>query len=373
MQEHTSPPAPSTTRRRGLALLRRRWPVLLPAAVAAAAVLAACADPAGGAASKDSHGRTQVTVGKAVDTIGFTTVDVAQAKGYFAKEGVTAKQELLGGSSTAFAALQSGSVHFVTASSTALLNARTKNVPIEAVASLDYGVSLQLVASKDWARKHHLSPKQPLTTVMRGLQGSTLGVISTTDLTYEHYLMKQAGVSQDKFKTITIKTQAAALAALQHGQIDAFLLSPPNSYFAQAQGSGEIVASLHSVPLLKKMSYDVLVTSTSYAKAHPDVVRAVATGMARADNVMAKDPRSVLDVEKKHYPKMSSDVLLQSLRYVTFAPDGKFTAEGWKDARTEARQSDVPHVESVDVTEDNGTWTDKYIRTSTLSSGAGAG
>jgi NitT/TauT family transport system substrate-binding protein len=339
---------------------------LCTSALLVGALSTACANLSGGTLSTAPDGKTRVTIGKAVDTVGFTTVDVAQQKGYFADEGVTAKQELLGGSSTAFAALQSGSVQFVTASSTALLSARTKRVPLQAVASLDYGVSLQLAASRKWIAAHHLSPQQPLKTVMRGLVGATLGVVSTTDLTYYHYLMNQAGVSQDQFKTIMIKTQSAALAAVQHGQVDAILLSPPNSYFAQAQGQAEIIATLHSVPLLKNMTYDVLVVSSRFAKAHPEVVKKVATALARSDNTMAHDPRSVLDVERDHYPDMSDDVLLQSLKYVTFAPDGRMTAKGWQEVSEEAEGSGVPNTSSVDLKENQGTWSNDYIDTDRL-------
>lgn len=359
-------------------LLAHRRPRVLAAALIIAILSTGCASLSGGTLSTTADGKTKVTIGKAVDTVGFTTVDVAQAKGYFADEHVTAKQELLGGSSTAFAALQSGSVQFVTASSTALLTARTKRVPLQAVTSLDYGVSLQLAASKSWVKAHHLSPKQPLNTVMRGLTGATLGVVSTTDLTYYHYLMKQAGVSPNQFKTVTIKTQAAALAAVQHGQVDAILLSPPNSYFAQAQGQAEIIASLHSVPALKNMTYDILVVSSRFAKAHPEVVKEVATAMARADNTMAQNPRSVLDVEREHYPKMSDAVLLESLKYVTFAPDGKMTASGWREVNAEAVGSGVPDTSSVDLKENQGTWSNDYIVTDRLhgpapSSSASAG
>jgi ABC-type nitrate/sulfonate/bicarbonate transport system substrate-binding protein len=354
--------------------LRRRGLPALAVVVAVGTLLTACGGTNNAADAGSGNAKTtQVTIGKAVDTIGFTTVDVAQSKGYLAKEGVSAKDELLGGSSTAFAALQSGSVQFVTASSTALLNAKAKGLPIEAVASLDYGVSLQLIASNSWIKAHHLSAQQPLNTVMRGLSGATLGVVSTTDLTYNHYLMRQAGVDQNKFKTISIKTQSAALAALQHGEIDAFLLSPPNSFLSQAQGGAQIIASLHSVPLLSKMAYDVLVVDSAYAKSHPDVVKSVATGMSMADNVMAKDPNSVLAVEKKHYPAMSDQVLLQSLKYVTFAPDGKMTQEGWQDARDESAQTDVAGVSSVGISPTSGTWTNDFIKTGDLASGGGAG
>jgi ABC-type nitrate/sulfonate/bicarbonate transport system substrate-binding protein len=207
---------------------------------------------------------------------------------------------------------------------------------------------------------------------MKGLTGATLGVISTTDLAYNRYLSQAAGVDLNQFKIITLKTQAAALAALQHGQIDAFLLSPPNSFLAQAQGGVQIIATLHSVPELSKMTYDVLVVDSDYAKSNPDVVKSVATAMAMADQVMAKDPSSVLDVEKAHYPAMSDEVLLASLKYVTFAPDGKMTQDGWQAAKDVSAQTGVAGVSSVDVSP-GGTWTNEYIKAGDLSSGGGEG
>jgi NitT/TauT family transport system substrate-binding protein len=339
--------------------------MLALAAVLAAALLAACGSGptpgsgAGGAAA-------EVTIGKAVDTIGFTTVDVADAKGFFTKQNVAVKSELLGGSSTAFAALQSGGVQFVTASATALLAAKAKGVPIEAVTSLDYGVSLQMIASNNWIKAHNLSSQQPLNTVMKGLSGATLGVISTTDLAYNRYLSQAAGVDPGDLKTITFKTQAAALAALQHGQIDAFLLSPPNSFLAQAQGGAQIIASLHSVPELSKMTYDVLVVASDYAKANPEVVKSVATAMAMADQVMLKDPNSVLDVEKAHYPSMSDDVLLASLKNVTFAPDGKMSQDAWQAAKDVSAQTGVEGASSVDVSSGAGVWSNDYIKDADL-------
>ena len=162
-----------------------RWtrPLAAPLGCAAlAAVLAACSSagpaPSASGGGPPAGGSTSVTIGKAVDTIGFTTVDVAKAEGYFAKAGLNVNEDLLSGSSTAFAALESGSVNFACASSTALISAKTKGLPLEAVASLDYGVSLQLLVSDNWIKAHHMSPGQPLGTVMREMVGAKLGVIS---------------------------------------------------------------------------------------------------------------------------------------------------------------------------------------------------
>ena len=345
----------------------RRLPAVLVCA-AAAVVLAACGSGGAGGSSPGA-GPVNVTIGKAVDTIGFTTVDVAKAKGYFAKQGVNVNEELLSGSSTAFAALQSGSVNFVTASSTALLNAKAKGVPLEAVASLDYGVSLQLLVSDSFISSHGLSPNQPLNTVMKKMVGAKLGEISTTDLAYDHYLEKQAGVDPKKFTYIQIDSQSAALAALKHGQIDAFLLSPPSTYFAQSQGGGKIITTLHQVPELANMAYDILVVDSDWAKSHASEVSAVATAVAMADNTMKSNPQSVLSAEKQHYPKMSSSALLDSLRYVTFTQDGLFTQDMWQKALSEFTTTLHKDTSGISTSENGGVWTNQYIKKSKLSGG----
>jgi len=340
--------------------------LLATAAVPVVALTLTACGGGGDAGSSSESGTTEVNIGKAVDTIGFTTVDVADAKGYFDDQGVKATTQVLGGSATAFAALQSGDVQFVTASSTALLNARSTGVPLTAVAGLDYGVSLQLIASNDWIKEHDLSPDQPLDTVMKGLKGAALGVISTTDEAYYNYLRQASGLDKEDFTYISLDSQQAALAAMEHGQINAFLLSPPSTFFAQDQGNGTIVGTLHDVPELSEMAYDILVTTEDYAKSNPDVVESVATAMAKADNVMANDPESVLDVETEHYPTMNEDVLLQSLQYVTFTPDGKMTEEQWNAAKEVAGQIGIK-ASSVDVSPEGGAWTNDFIKTEELS------
>lgn len=361
----------------------RRLPAVLACAAVAIAVTACSGGnggqaPAGGSTGGSSSGSSatsigSVTIGKAVDTIGFTAVDVAKANGYFAKQGVSnVSEELLSGSSTAFAALQSGSVNFVTASSTALLNAKAKGLPLEAVASMDYGVSLQLLVSNKWIQSHGLSASQPLSTVMQKMVGAKMGVISTTDLAYDHYLEQQAGVDPSKLTYINISSQSAALAGLKYGEIDAFLLSPPSGYFAQSQGGATVVATLHQVPELANMAYDILVVDSDWAKSHAAAVSAVATAIAQADNAMKNAPESVLATEKQHYPQIGDSVLLQSLKYVTFAPNGLFTDQMWQNALSEfkATAKKTTDASGINISENGGTWTNQYIKTSALSGGA---
>ena len=95
-----------------------------------------------------------VTIGKAVDTIPFTVVDVAVTEGYFKQNGVNVKEVLVSGSSAANAAMVGGSVQFACEAADPLMLARLHGVPIMAIDALDDGVGLQLVVSTRWLTKH---------------------------------------------------------------------------------------------------------------------------------------------------------------------------------------------------------------------------
>jgi len=358
-----------------MTLVRQRSLAGLAAVVMCAMVAAGCGTgsspkstttPTGSTGTTAAPGSASVKIGKAVDTIGFTTVDVALDKGYFSQAGIHATSELLNGSSTAFAALVAGSVQFVTASSTALMLARGKGLPLESIASLDDGVPLELLVANRWIAKKHLSLSQPLDQRIRGLAGAKIAEVSQTDEAFFGLLFKDAGLSPSSVSAIHVGGAAAELAALKHGEIDAFLISPPAANFAQAQGGGTILATLKDLPVTRNMAYDIVVADTNYAKAHPATVRAVATAFAKADNLIQNHPREVLPLEEKHFPKYSASVLSASLTFVHFARDGLQTQTMWNDAETVNRETGELKT-AVPVTEGTA-WTNQYIDTSALAS-----
>jgi len=263
----------------------------------------------GGTAQSDAaSGVPTVTLAKAVDTVGFSAVDVAIAKGYFKDAGVNVKTELLQGSSQTNAALQGGSVQFATLSSNAQLLAASHGVKLQAVASLDYGASIQFVVSKDWMTKHGITPQQPLKQRIRGLVGAKDAAISATGTQFLKLLLTESGV-------------------------------PTSS--------------------VQNMAYDLLTTTPSYAKRNPKTTKAVATALARAENLMQKDPESVLGLEAKHFPAYSQSDLRQALKYVQWSPDGQFTQAMWNDALAVTKATGQLGGD-VDVSE--GTlWTNQYI------------
>lgn len=349
--------------------LHRRNRRCLTAALSSVLLLAALGLSAcGGTQASASDEVPTVTIGKAVDTIGFSAVDVANAMGYFKDAGVNVKTKLLQGSSQTTAALQSGSIQFGTLSSTALLLAASQGVKLQAVTSLDHGVSVQIVVTNDWAKAHGIAADQPLAQRMKGLEGAKDAAISSTGTSVLKLMMQQNGADPGKVDFVTVGSDAAGSAALGHGTLQVFVGSPPSSYYMARNAGSQILANAAEVPALKDMAYDILITDPSWASSNKAATTAVATALARAENLMATDPEKVIDLEAKHFPSYSKDDLMQSLKAVQWTTNGTFTQPMWDDAVKVSQQMGQLKGD-VDVTE-NGLWTNKYIDTAKLGGGS---
>lgn len=344
---------------RGPSRVLRAWAMV----VAGALVLAACGSSS--ASTSASKSETTVTIAKAVDSLPFSALDVAIEKGYFTRAGVRVKSVLLGGSNVAMASLQSNSVQFIETDSTPVLLARSKGLPVQAIASLDYGPALQMVVSNTWVSAHHLSKSEPLAEIVRGMQGATIGTVATTDKAYWSMFFKEAGANFSSVKLITISSQASLVTALQHGLIDAFLVSPPSSTVAASRGFATILASTSQLSLTKNMAYDDVVVDTDYARSHPAVVRAVATAFAEADNLIRDDPKTVLPIIDHHFSTYSPSVLQASLHLLRFARDGLQTQAMWNEAVLVNRQFLGVLKTTIPVTPGTA-WTNQYINQKAL-------
>lgn len=328
-------------------------------ACAAMLLLAAC-----GGASSGSGGGMQARIGKAVDTIGFSTVDIAIHQGFFKKQGVQVTETLMGGSSQANAALQGGSLQFTTASSSALLLARQKGVPLLSVASLDNGVPLQLVVANQWLKSHGLSASQPVADRARGLKGSKLAAISATDKAFMQLLLKEANLGSDAVSQVSVQGGSQAATALAHGQADELLTSPPSSLAVVQQGHGSVLLNFKEVPEFRDMAYDLLLTTQDQAKSNPKMVTAVATAMAQADDFLREHPDQALAVEHSHFPSYPESVLRDSLRIATFAQHGQQSATQWSNAADVFEKTG--QVKGTVTPKEGTDWTNRYIDVSKL-------
>lgn len=306
-----------------------------------------------------------VTIGKAVDTIPFTVVDVAIAQGYFKKNGVNVKEELVQGSSVANAAMVGGSMQFTCEAAVPLMLARSHGVPIMAVDALDDGVTLQLVVSKKWLAKHPITSSASFKQKMADLNGSIFAEVGTTDQAFYALLRGWAGLPKRKgYRVEALSSLAAVAVAVQRGIIDVTIQSPPHSVQLAQQGYATEFVDRKDVKQFNNVAYDILTTTSAYAKQHPKITKHVATAIAEALNFMRDHPKQTLVLEQKHFPKLSKAVLLNSLQFIPFAKNGMQSEKGWNSALQLAQQTGF--VKGVKSVPEGDYWTNAYIDTSRL-------
>jgi NitT/TauT family transport system substrate-binding protein len=315
--------------------------------------------------SADAQNLQSITIGKAVDTIPFTVVDVAIDQGFFKKNGLDVKEVLVQGSSAASAAMVGGSLQFACEAAVPLMLARSHGVPIIAVDALDTGVTLQFLASKQWLSKHPVPANADFKQKMTDLNGSVLGQVGTTDQAFYGLLRGWAGLPPyDGYRVEQMDSEAAVAVAIQKGIVDVTVQSPPHSVELAQQGDAVNFVDRNDVAQFNDVAYDLLTTTTAYAKQNPKITEAVATSIAQTLNFIRNHPAETLAVEQRHFPKLDKTVLQKSLEFIPFAKDGLQSQKAWDSAVTLAQQTGF--VKDVKAAPEGDYWTNKYVDTSKL-------
>jgi ABC-type nitrate/sulfonate/bicarbonate transport system substrate-binding protein len=332
-----------------------RFPLTL--GVLPALLLAACGGSPAAAPASSAAAPLSVAMGHPVDNSTQAPVHVAADNGYFELMGAKVDQKVLGGSSQTNAALVGGSIQFATTSTIAFLLARKAGVPLYAVESILSGAQMQVVVSNQWAESHGLTKDQPLDTRIKALQGAQFGSIGSSDRGYLQFLFGKVGLPSDAARLVTMQSASDLTTALSNNTINAFITSPPNSYVAEEKGQGKVL--IDSVPPWDDVEYFLLVTTSDYAKQHPDVVKAVATAVAKGNNQVLKHPDDAVAIERKHFPSFSEDTMKRSVAALKFSPDGLQSAAEWSQASTLFQQTGL--TDSLIEVKEGTDWSNQFV------------
>ncbi|MCL6564065.1 MAG: ABC transporter substrate-binding protein [Firmicutes bacterium] len=340
------------------------------ASAVAVGLLAACGQsatapspsPASPSTAKSATALTPVVIGKALNTLTLTIANIAEAEGYFKDAGLAVKLITFNGSSQANAALIGGSTQFTMANVIPFELARQQGVPIEAVELIDRGLTQQLIVSKRWLSAHPVPPNASVAARIAALRGSTFAQIGPTDLAEFRLMLAQAHLSPNAVQVVQLGSGPEAAAAMAHGRIDEFQQSPPTSLEVVARGDGTLFLNYpKAFPQWSQMTNDIVWTTTSYARSHPDVVARVVTALARANHFVVTHPQQALALEKQWFPSVPTAVLEQSLQLIAFSSDGRQTAAGWQQASAFLHQLGVLKANSPEPKE-GVDWTNQFDR-----------
>lgn len=338
---------------------------VLPLASSAAVVaLASC-----GSSSHNNHATqaaadhslTNITVGTVAANINALPIWVAQAKGYYRREGLNVKLSALGGEALS-SALQSGSVQFLEDSAASFQAAVAQHAPQIAVAAVGSGFPIGLIISTKFAREHQLTSTTPPAQIAKALIGSTGGSSSAPTTGQAGLFLNEFGVKLSQVKIATLSSPAADVAALKSGRIDWFLTSEPLPQLTESQGSGIVVGTPANVPAwtpAKAGLAEVAVTSHSYASDHPDIVRKFVSATQAATQYIAGHKQQVLPIAAAQMSGVPKPILLKAYSIFGWQKSAKMSASMWRagtatNVKIGVLHHTIPFTENVD-------WTNKYI------------
>jgi len=334
---------------------------VLGAAVALTLPLAACGGDAGGG----EGGRTAITV-SSLPSAFLASLYIAEQDGIFEREGLDVTiVELQSGADGVPAAISGSSQYADLGFDDLATLAAEGEDSLVMVHNLVRRVTFTLVMNPDVARERGVSRESPIEARYAALKGLRLGVTSPGAASdkYMRYYLREAGLDPERdAEIIAIGDGASLLAALETRQIDAYQLSPPTPYVAEAEGFGTVLIDGPSgdVPRFADFAYTGFAANREWADANPEAARAFSRALNAATEQVLGDPRAAA---AKIVDRMSAGdlpVLQQTLEALAPA----LSADGCFDAA--AVQSTLTVMHEVEITDSAGDpaegtlWTNAY-------------
>jgi NitT/TauT family transport system substrate-binding protein len=259
-----------------------------------------------------------LNVGQLNNSINFFPFYVAEQQGYFKAQGLTlgARPRLQTGSNVV-AALEAGNIDIGGGVITDVFDMAKVDPSARILGALTNGYVVDVVVSKAFEQQTHLTEASPLAAKIDALRGKKIGITgpNTGTAALLTYLFKLEGMDVQKDATLESlgSNNAAALASLRMGRVDALSFFSPIGQVAEAQSIGDIFISPDNgdVPGLRGDVHGLFYTRQSVIDAKPKAIQAFIKAVAQAENYIQANPAQaqvLLNDYLKYGPKVTSAV-----------------------------------------------------------------
>ena len=285
--------------------------------------LAGCAAPAAPSGSPSASASatppTRATIGLSyIPNVQFAPFYVAQAQNLFAGVGASVTLRHHGATEGLFTALTSGNEDFLVAAGSEAMQARAEGVDVIAVAAYYKQFPVQVMVLGN-------SPIRTLTD----LKGRSLGVPGRYGESWlaARVALATAGLTESDVKIVEVGyTQVAALTTKKVDAVVGFRTNELVQLRADGAQPRALPVATGTVPLVSTC----LLTSSSYAKAHPEVVRQVVAGTTKAIEATASDQKAAIDISATQIPgwtasaRSQNEAVLAATVELMALTDGRF-------------------------------------------------
>lgn len=271
-------------------------------------------------------------------TVTLSPIFVAIENGYFKDEGIVIDFTPVDSGRLSTSALVAGQVQVTDLGLTDLVDLQSQGKDPIIVYNLANNLTMNLVVNNTALKKMGVTRASPLVEREKALKGLTFGITSPGALSdlYARYMMKQGGLDPDKdVNFVTIGNGSALLAALEAGQIDAFLQSPPTPFLAEAHNMGTILISNTGgdVEQFTDFPFNAIAVTKTWAEQNPQVLEGYSRALDKAYVFMVEHPDEAIQIVHDHYfPETPLETVKLSFMALLpiFKPDGRFSEAGIK-------------------------------------------
>ena len=292
--------------------------------------------------SAPAHAQALRKVKMTLPVVALTTAPVylAEAKGYFAQEGLSVDLTVTGGGGPDIKALIAGDVDFTFTASDQVILPWQEGKGLVMIMGVIPRALINWAMHKDVARAKGITEKSPLADKLKALRGLTIGTTQAGSLTANlaAYTLRKAGLTpQQDANVIPVGSGLTWLAALENRKVDVALMSPPLPDTAIARGYAILLIdnARGEDPTLAEFLQQVFVTRPDVIKKDPELVRKMVRALVRANQwALAAKPEEIADALQPSMGATPRDTLLTGIRATVpaYSRDGRITERALKAA-----------------------------------------
>ncbi|MBI4593719.1 MAG: ABC transporter substrate-binding protein, partial [Candidatus Rokubacteria bacterium] len=231
---------------------------------------------------------TKVRITMPVVALSMTPVYLAQARGYFAEEGLDVAVTVTGGSGPDIKALIAGEVDFTFTPGDNVVLAYQEGKRLVMVMSGLNRLFINWAIHKDVAKAKGIDEKTPLPEKLKALKGLTVGVTTPGALTAHlaAFVIRKAGyVPQQDVKILPVGSGPTWLAALENRKVDVALTATPVPETAIHRGFALMFIdnAKGEDPSFPEFLMVNLITRPEVIEKNPDLVRRMTRALVKAN------------------------------------------------------------------------------------------
>ena len=265
--------------------------LLISRRIAIAAGAAAIATP------RIARAKTEVAFVEAVHNLGYITLYVGQAAGYFEKQGIHLNVSAAGGDTQAFAAVLGRSALFGIGDPTMVPMSVENGGPGKVV-----GTVVQ--------RAHYFGVSKTAKTITDPKQFKGLTIVTSpepnTNYSVTRKLLEENGLTIGKDVQMIAVNPGTEIAAMLAGQADVAIAYQPNVAAAQAQGARIVFDFSTYMGPFCNTGIMVLPDTVS---GKPEIIQALCNGFEQSCRRVYADPAYAKTIARKEFPDLSGDVV----------------------------------------------------------------